>query len=76
VGPVLVGATDQLDPRRFAVFGVDERQMPWILALASFVSVPSAAVVSVQVSVCVVAIRLGAPWPLAVLMTALAVLST
>jgi ABC-2 type transport system permease protein len=76
VGPVLVGAADQLDPRRFAVFGVDERQMPWILTLASFVSVPSAAVVSVQVSVCIVAIHLGAPWPLAVLMTALAVLST
>ncbi len=33
VGPILVGAVDQLDPRRFAVFGVDERQMPWVLTL-------------------------------------------
>ncbi|MFB4353518.1 hypothetical protein RAC69_10255 [Microbacterium sp. LS_15] len=76
VGPLLVGATDQLDPRRFAVFGVDERRMPWILALASLVSVPSFAVLAVHCSVCIVAIRLGAPWPAAVLMSVLAVLST
>nr|WP_201470240.1 hypothetical protein [Microbacterium hydrocarbonoxydans] len=76
VGPVLVGATDQLDPRRFAVFGVDERQMPWILAVASLVSVPSMAVIAVYVSVCIVATRLGTPWPIAVLMTVLGVLST
>jgi ABC-2 type transport system permease protein len=76
VGPVLVGATDQLDPRRFAVFGVDERQMPWILVLASFVSVPSAAVIAVYVSVCIVAVRLGTPWQIAVLMSVLGVLST
>lgn len=76
VGPILVGAVDQLDPRRFAVFGVDERQMPWILALASFISVPSIALVAVNVSVCIVAIRLGAPWPLAVLTTVVGLLST
>lgn len=76
VGPVLVGATDQLDPRRFAVFGVDERQMPWILVVASFVSVPSMAVIAVYTSVCIVATHLGTPWPIAVLMTVLGVLST
>lgn len=76
VGPILVGAIDQLDPRRFGVFGVDEKQMPWILALASFVSVPSAALVAVNVCVCIVAISLGAPWPIAVLMSILGVLST
>lgn len=76
VGPILVGAVDQLDPRRFAVFGVDEKQMPWILALAAFVSVPSLALVAVHVCVSVVAVRLGAPWPIAVLMSALSVLST
>ncbi len=76
LGPILVGAVDQLDPRRFAVFGVDERQMPWILALASFVSVPSLALVAVNLSVCIVAIRLGAPWFGAVLMSVLGTLST
>ncbi|MFF3029176.1 hypothetical protein [Microbacterium sp. NPDC057944] len=76
VGPILVGAVDQLDPRRFAVFGVDEKQMPWILVLAAFVSVPSLALLAVNVCVCVVAVQLGAPWPAAVLMTLLGVLTT
>lgn len=76
VGPLLVGAVDQLDPRRFAVFGVDERQMPWVLALASFVSVPSLALVAVYISVCVVSISAGAPWPLAALMTLVSVITT
>ena len=76
VGPILVGAVDQLDPRRFAVFGVDERQMPWILTLASFVSVPSLALIAVNISVCIVAIRLGAPWFVAVLMSVVSLLST
>nr|WP_314843794.1 hypothetical protein [uncultured Microbacterium sp.] len=76
VGPILVGAVDQLDPRRFAVFGVDERRMPWILALASFVSVPSLAVLAVNISVCTVAIRLGTPWPVAVAVSIVGVLLT
>ena len=76
VGPILVGAVDQLDPRRFAVFGVDERQMPWILALASLISVPSLALLAVNISVCIVAINLGAPWPIAVLMSVVGLLST
>ncbi|MFK3678620.1 hypothetical protein ACI2IP_12880 [Microbacterium sp. NPDC090218] len=76
VGPILVGAVDQLDPRRFAVFGVDERQMPWVLTLASFISVPSLALLAVYTSVCIVAIGAGAPWPLAVLMTIIAVVTT
>ncbi|WP_407360302.1 hypothetical protein [Microbacterium sp. LBN7] len=76
VGPILVGAVDQLDPRRFAVFGVDERRMPWVLTLAAFVSVPSLALLAVYTSVCIVAIELGAPWPLAVLMTIVGVVTT
>jgi ABC-2 type transport system permease protein len=76
VGPILVGATDQLDPRRFAVFGVDERRMPWILTLASFVSVPSLALLAVYISVCVVAIRLGTNPALAIVMTIVGLLST
>lgn len=76
VGPVLVGSVDQLDPRRFAVFGVDERRMPWVLTLAALVSVPSLALLAVYISVCVVAIRLGAPWPLAVLGTIVGLVTT
>lgn len=76
VGPVLVGAVDQLDPRRFGVFGVDERQMPWILTLAAFVSVPSMALVAVTVCVCIVAVRLGAPWPAAIAMSVVGAMTT
>lgn len=76
VGPILVGAVDQLDPRRFAVFGVNERQMPWVLTLAAFVSVPSLALLAVYISVCIVAVQAGTPWPLAILMTLLGVVTT
>ncbi|MBS1905730.1 MAG: hypothetical protein JST33_04000 [Actinobacteria bacterium] len=67
VAPILAGATDQLDPRRFIVFGLDERRLPVVLALAAFVSVPSLALLAVQVAVVFVAISFGAPWVLAVL---------
>jgi ABC-2 type transport system permease protein len=76
VGPVLTGAVDQLDPRRFAVFGVDERQMPWILAVASLISVPSFALIATAVCVTVVLASFGTPWLIAVLMCVLGVLST
>ncbi|WP_309066997.1 hypothetical protein [Microbacterium sp.] len=65
IGPMLTGTGDQLDPRRFAPFGVDERRMPWILALASLVSVPSFALIAVAACVAVVAVRDGVSWPLA-----------
>ncbi len=67
LGPILTGATDQLDPRRFGVFGVDVRQMPWILALASLVSIPSLALLAVVATTAIVTIEMGAPWPIAVL---------
>jgi ABC-2 type transport system permease protein len=76
IGPILVGAVDQLDPRRFAVFGVDERQMPWILVVASLISVPSLALLAVYLSVGIVAVQLGVAWPLAVGMTVVGVVST
>lgn len=76
IGPILVGAVDQLDPRRFAVFGVDERQMPWILVVASLISVPSLALLAVYLSVGIVAVELGTPWPLVVGMTLVGIIST
>ena len=76
VGPILVGAADQLDPRRFAVFGVDERKMPGVLTVAALISVPSLALLAVYISVCIVAIGAGTPWPLAVLATIVTVITT
>lgn len=75
LGPLLGGAVDQLDPRRFRVFGVDERQLPWTLLVASLVSVPSFAVIALMVCVAIVGVQHGAPWPLAVVLSAIALLS-
>ncbi|HCS60542.1 MAG TPA: hypothetical protein DIW46_03960 [Microbacterium sp.] len=70
-GPILTGTTDQLDPRRFGVFGMDVGRMPWILALASLFSIPSFALLAVIVCSTIVVIDMGAPWPVAVLMALL-----
>lgn len=67
VAPILAGSVDQLDPRRFVVFGVDERRLPLVLTVAAFVSVPSLALLVVQAAVVSVAISFGVPWLLAVL---------
>lgn len=76
VGPVLTGTSDQLDPRRFGVFGVDVPHMPWILALGALVSVPSIALIAVAVCLVLVLTQLGTPWPIAVLVGVAGVLST
>ncbi len=67
VAPILAGSVDQLDPRRFAVFGLDERRLPMALTLAAFVSVPSLALLAIEAAAVIVAISFGAPWALAVL---------
>ncbi|GAA2862310.1 hypothetical protein [Microbacterium arabinogalactanolyticum] len=77
LGPMLTGTQDQLDPRRFAPFGVDEKRMPWILALASLVSVPSAALLVVHAFFVAVSITVGRiAWPVAVLAGLVSVIST
>ncbi|MFD5226857.1 hypothetical protein ACFWHT_14670 [Microbacterium sp. NPDC058342] len=77
LGPMLTGTPDQLDPRRFAPFGVDERRMPWILAVASLISVPSLALIAVNVLFVITAIALGGiAWPVAALAGLVGVLST
>ncbi|MDQ4214095.1 hypothetical protein [Microbacterium capsulatum] len=67
VAPILSGTVDQLDPRRFVVFGADARTLPAILTLAAFVSVPSLALLVVEIAVVALAIRFDTPWALAVL---------
>ncbi len=69
--PILAGARDPLDPRRFTVFGVDERRMPALLALVSLVSVPSAALLAVTVCTVMLAVAHGVPVLLAILLAML-----
>lgn len=76
IGPMLTGTVDQLDPRRFAVFGVDERQMPWILALAALISVPSFALLAIGVCVVILTVQLGAPLIAVVIVSLLAVIAS
>ena len=76
VGPMLAGTPDQLDPRRFAPFGVDETRLSWVLVLGALVSVPSFALMAVTACLIVVAIGAGVPVALAVLLGVVAVLST
>ncbi|MEJ1088348.1 hypothetical protein WDU99_08470 [Microbacterium sp. Mu-80] len=76
LAPMLTGSPDQLDPRRFAPFAVDGRQLPWILALASLVSVPSLALIAVTACLVVVVVGAGAPVTISVLAGAVGVIST
>src|SRR5690606_12508736 len=58
-------------------FGVDEKRMPWILALASLVSVPSLALIAVNICFVIMAIAVGrVAWPVAVAAAIVAVVST
>ncbi|MEW1963229.1 hypothetical protein AB0269_12290 [Microbacterium sp. NPDC077644] len=75
VGPILTGTADQLDPRRFRVFGVDVRAMPWILALGALVSVPSIALAAVAVCFVITLVALGTPPIFAILAAVFGVLS-
>lgn len=75
LGPVLTGTTDQLDPRRFGVFGVEVSHMPWILAMGALVSVPSFALIAVAVCVGIVLTELGTPWPISALTGAAGVIA-
>lgn len=69
--PILTGARDPLDPRRFIVFGADERRMPLLLAFAGLISVPAAALIATAVCASIVAVAHGTPWPLAALLGAI-----
>jgi ABC-2 type transport system permease protein len=53
VAPLVTGAADPLDPRRFAVLGLAPRPLAAVLALAGLISVPS--LVLIALSVCAAA---------------------
>ncbi|MBN8206983.1 hypothetical protein JF550_13595 [Microbacterium esteraromaticum] len=75
LAPMLTGTPDQLDPRRFAPFAVDQRELPWILALSALVSVPSFALIAATTCVVIVAVSAGAPALLAILAGIVGVIS-
>ncbi|MFT4219865.1 MAG: hypothetical protein QM611_05045 [Microbacterium sp.] len=49
LGPLIAGVDDQLDPRRFAVFGLSERSLTWTLVIAGLVSTPMLALIAIGV---------------------------
>jgi ABC-2 type transport system permease protein len=61
LAPLIGGATDQLDPRRFALFDISPLPLAGVLAIAGLLSVPTAALLAVSVSVAVVWAAHGAP---------------
>lgn len=61
VAALVGGFTDQLDPRRFAVFSPEPRRLALILVPASMISVPALALVAIGVCVVVLWSALGAP---------------
>ncbi|MER7797633.1 hypothetical protein [Microbacterium sp. NPDC096154] len=60
-GPVVAGAVDPLDPRRFGVLGMQPSPLAWILAGAGFISVPAIAVLAFDISAAIVWAAHGVP---------------
>jgi ABC-2 type transport system permease protein len=54
LAPLIVGATDPLDPRRFTVLGVPSGRLAAVLAVAGFISVPTFALIAVSVATAIV----------------------
>ncbi|WP_345750569.1 hypothetical protein [Microbacterium rhizophilus] len=59
--PIVAGAVDPLDPRRFAVLGLESQPLAWLLAGAGFLSVPVLAVLAFDVCAAVVWAAHGVP---------------
>lgn len=66
LAPLIAGATDPLDPRRFAVLGLPAGRLAAVLAVAGFLSVPTFALVAVSVCAAIVWGEHGVPWGAAV----------
>lgn len=75
VAALVGGFDDQLDPRRFALFGISPAQTAVATGLASLVSVPALAAAAVGVAIARLWISLGAPAALVVLSVVLGVLT-
>jgi ABC-2 type transport system permease protein len=62
LAPLVAGATDPLDPRRFVVLGLPSGRLAAVLAVAAFLSVPTLALLAVSVCTAVVWAAHGVPW--------------
>ena len=62
LAPLIAGATDPLDPRRFAVLGLPNGRLAAILAVAGLLSVPTFALIAVSVCAAIVWGEHGVPW--------------
>ena len=65
IGPAVGGMHDQLDPRRFAVFGLEPVPLAATLILAGFISLPSLAIIAIAACSALLWIDHGAPAALA-----------
>lgn len=75
LAPLVAGATDPLDPRRFAVLGLESRALSATLVLAGVISVPVLAIVALNVCLVIVWTSKGVPWVAAVAGAVLSVLT-
>ncbi|HYI50150.1 MAG TPA: hypothetical protein VEX42_01120 [Microbacterium sp.] len=62
LAPLIAGATDPLDPRRFVVLGLPSGRLAAVLAVAAFLSVPTLALLAVSVCTAIVWAEHGVPW--------------
>jgi ABC-2 type transport system permease protein len=75
LAPLIAGATDPLDPRRFAVFGLPHGKLAVVLAVAGLISVPIVVLATLGVCVAIVWSEHGVPWFVAGVGVLLAVLT-
>ncbi|MCR2763509.1 hypothetical protein NQ152_08290 [Microbacterium sp. zg.B48] len=61
LAPLIAGATDPLDPRRFVVLGLPAGRLAAVLGVAGFLSVPTLVLVAVGVCAAVVWAERGVP---------------
>ncbi|UUT35494.1 hypothetical protein [Microbacterium elymi] len=72
--PLIGGATDPLDPRRFTVLGMSAGPLAAVLGLAGLVSVPIAAVTALGVCIVLLWQGQGVPWPVGTISVILSIL--
>ncbi|MFE1644757.1 hypothetical protein ACFM35_04155 [Microbacterium sp. P01] len=75
LAPLMAGAIDPLDPRRFAILGLEPRPLAATLALAGLISVPVASLVAVGICLVIVWSAHGMAWIVAVFGIVIAVVT-
>lgn len=75
LAPLIAGATDPLDPRRFTVFGLPQGRLAAILAVAGLISVPILVLTALGVCIVIVWSELGVAWIVGAIGVLLAILT-